>query len=98
MYVDEAQLLLKPEFVAKGLMIGEFHRSNNTPALHNAHFFPLRTPYPSLAIRHMVPSDLPFVAYDARLLRGYIGFFGEDTSASTQRTVAQAREALKALE
>lgn len=94
-YVDKVQALLKPEFVEKGLMIGEFHRSNNTPALHSSALFPLRTPYPSLAIRHMVPSDLPFLVHEERLLRGYLRVFRNDPSPSTQRNVEKAEEVLQ---
>jgi len=42
-------------------MIGEFHANNNTPGLHNSEFFPLRTPYPTLTLRHMHPSDVVFL-------------------------------------
>ena len=37
-------------------------RYNNSPGLRNPNFFPLRTPFPSLAMRYMVPSDLPFLS------------------------------------
>jgi Domain of unknown function (DUF6875) len=59
--IDQAQKLLKPEFVRSGLMLGEFHGRNNTPGLHNGAFRPLRSPVPLLAIRHMVPSDIVFL-------------------------------------
>ena len=44
-------------FVERGLMIGEFHSANNATGLRNSSFYPLRTPYPCLAVRHMVPGD-----------------------------------------
>jgi hypothetical protein len=50
---------LKEDFVAQGLMLGEFHLANNSAGLRNSSFFPLRTPYPCLAIRHMVSSGHP---------------------------------------
>lgn len=62
--IDEVQLECKPFFVAEGLMIGEFHRRNNACGLRNPDFYPLRTPFPSLALRHMVPSDLAFLSPD----------------------------------
>ena len=43
-------------------MIGEFHMVNNKSGLRNKNFYPLRTPYPSLAIRHMVSSDIAFMS------------------------------------
>lgn len=59
--VDQVQSLLKKDFVEMGLMLGEFHASNQSPGLRNAEFRPLRSPIPMLAIRHMVDSDLPFL-------------------------------------
>lgn len=63
--IDGTQRKLKPAFVERGLMIGEFHPLNDTPGLHNPAFYPLRSPLPMLAIRSMVDSDLPF------LVRGF---------------------------
>lgn len=59
--IDSVQKQLKPLFVDSGLMLGEFHKRNQTPGLHNPHFRPLRSPIPMLAIRFMVESDLPFL-------------------------------------
>lgn len=60
-FIDEIQKELKPDFVAEGLMLGEFHQFNRTPGLHNLEFFPLRSPLPMLAIRQMVESDIVFL-------------------------------------
>ncbi len=77
--IDGVQRKLKPAFVEQGLMLGEFHALNITPGLHNEHFYPLRSPIPILAIRHMVESDLVFMSRSsdpadarARFLRGYL--------------------------
>lgn len=59
--IDDVQHNLKPFFVEAGLMIGEFHKLNGTPGLHNKNFRPLRSPLPMLAIRFMVEADLPFL-------------------------------------
>lgn len=59
--VDRVQAELKPLFVAVGLMLGEFHATNESPGLRNPEFRPLRSPIPMLAIRYMVESDLPFL-------------------------------------
>merc|ERR1719152_158023 len=45
--IDGTQVALKEEFVARGLMLGEFHLLNNASGLHNPGFFPLRTPCPA---------------------------------------------------
>lgn len=59
--IDEVQYALKPEFVENGLMLGEFHATSTSPGLRNPAFFPLRSPVPMLAIRHIVETDLPFL-------------------------------------
>ena len=43
-------------------MIGEFHSINNSCGLRNESFYPLRTPIPCLAIRHMVGTDIAFMS------------------------------------
>ncbi|MBD6616962.1 hypothetical protein FNW02_14265 [Komarekiella sp. 'clone 1'] len=59
--IDGIQQKLKPSFVESGLMLGEFHKQNESSGLHNPNFRPLRSPIPLLAIRFMVESDLPFL-------------------------------------
>lgn len=79
--IDGVQQKLKPLFVEAGLMIGEFHKRNESPGLHNPNFRPLRSPIPILAIRFMVEADLPFLqgADDPRLrikyLKAYLQLF-----------------------
>lgn len=52
---------LKPEFVERGLMLGEFWPGHPDSGLHNESFRPLASPLPMLAMRHMVLSDLGFL-------------------------------------
>ena len=59
--IDRTKEELKPGFIERGLMLGEFHARNESPGLHNPEFRPLRSPTPMLAIRHMVPTDLVFL-------------------------------------
>lgn len=59
--IDQVQKKYKPAFVAEGLMLGEFHLLNEAHGLHNSEFRPLRSPFPMLVIRHMVPSDIVFL-------------------------------------
>jgi hypothetical protein len=77
--IDRTKEELKPSFVERGLMLGEFHRRNESPGIHNPNFRPLRSPIPMLAIRHMVSSDFIFLnrsEYDAatrlRYLEAYL--------------------------
>jgi hypothetical protein len=77
--IDKLQWRVKPEFVADGLMIGQFHPDNNEPGVHNSDFRPLRSPVPLLVIRAMVGTDLPFLTdrrqapeRRVRLVLGYL--------------------------
>ncbi|MFC5147080.1 DUF6875 domain-containing protein [Streptomyces aureoversilis] len=53
---------LKPEFVAEGMMLGEFFPGHPGPGLHNPDFRPLHSDTPLLVARSMVGNDLPFLA------------------------------------
>jgi hypothetical protein len=80
--IDDTQRTLKPAFVASGLMIGQFHPTPpDECGLWNADFRPLYSPLPLLAIRQMVPSDLPFLTGDAGLVRAYLARFGDAVPA-----------------
>lgn len=87
--IDETQNRLKDTFVEEGLMLGEFHLLNNSAGLRNEEFFPLRTPYPCLAIRHMVPSDLPFLKTKKAWTESYLKQF------DSAENFAKAKEELR---
>ncbi|MBW4718782.1 DUF6875 domain-containing protein [Saccharothrix obliqua] len=90
--VDGVQALLKPEYVRMGLMIGEFH--NGPPAksgLWNRDFRPLRSPVPMLAMRHMVPTDYPFLREDPEQARVYLELFGDQVPAQLRDQVERER-------
>lgn len=61
-YIDRIQQRLKPFFVEKRLMLGEFYPGNQSPGLHNSNFRPLQSPVPMLVIRSMTEPDLPFLS------------------------------------
>ncbi|QIR39598.1 hypothetical protein HCG51_24725 [Tolypothrix sp. PCC 7910] len=96
--IDSVQKKLKPLFVEAGLMLGEFHRRNQTPGLHNPHFRPLCSPVPMLVIRFMVESDLPFLENAAdlniriRYLEAYLNNF--DQRFNDETNCDRARQAL----
>jgi Domain of unknown function (DUF6875) len=52
---------LKPAFLGRGLMLGEFYPSCRKPGLRNPEFRPLRAPVPLLVIRQMVEPDVEFL-------------------------------------
>ncbi len=98
--IDSTQQKLKPLFVESGLMIGEFHKRNESPGLHNPNFRPLRSPIPLLAIRFMVEADLPFLESPAdphlriRYLEAYLKHFSHTFTDETKFQNAQKALAL----
>lgn len=95
--ISGVQRDLKPRFVAWGLMIGEFFAGNDTPGLRNPDFRPLASPLPMLAIRHMVESDLPFLARTldtaearSRFLRSYLRRLGQEAKPHNFDTALEA--------
>jgi hypothetical protein len=100
--IDPVQRALKPFFTAAGLMLGEFHPRSMTRGLHSADMFPLRSPFPMLAIRFMVESDIVFLMRDVdppaarcKFLSSYLNRLTGKLSDSNLRI---AREALTAAE
>jgi hypothetical protein len=83
--LNELHSLLKDEFVAEGLMIGQFHPDCDAAGLWNDHFRPLKAPIPLLAIREMVSSDLPFLVSDPHHAAIYLERFARGIPAHTRR-------------
>ncbi|HEX4953680.1 MAG TPA: YbaK/EbsC family protein [Thermoanaerobaculia bacterium] len=74
--IEAVQGALKSEYVAQGLMIGEFHPGPPRKAgLWNPDFRPLQSPVPMLVIRHMVPTDFAFLRDERPLLATYLARF-----------------------
>ncbi|PZO01908.1 MAG: hypothetical protein DCF30_06390 [Hyphomicrobiales bacterium] len=61
--------------LSRNRMIGLMHAQSDAPGLWNPDFRPLRSPYPILAIRHMVEHDAPFAARHPLLLLPYLARF-----------------------
>ena len=86
---------LKREDVRKGLMIGEFHDGPPPkPGLWNPDFRPLRSPVPLLAIRHMVPTDFPFLRDDDTTVAAYLQRFGDRVPTHLREHVRAAADRL----
>ncbi|MET9484896.1 DUF6875 domain-containing protein [Streptomyces sp. NPDC006638] len=79
--LDELQRKAKDEFVADGLMIGQFHPVCDEPGLWNTDFRPLRAPVPLLAVRKLLLFDLPFLITDDTHLDHYLKRFAPDLPA-----------------
>ncbi|MDP9864188.1 MULTISPECIES: DUF6875 domain-containing protein [Streptosporangium] len=73
--LDELQRRMKHEYVADGLMIGQFHPTCAEAGLWNEEFRPLRSPIPLLAIRTMLGLDLPFLWDETSNLDSYLERF-----------------------
>lgn len=88
--IDATQALLKPGFVEKGLMIGQFHPLPPIdPGLWNPDFRPLRSPVPLLAMRHLVANDLPFLTMDRRFVASYFALHGHNIPRKYRATVRE---------
>jgi hypothetical protein len=83
--VRDVQKRLKPLFVERHLMIGQFYQDCDEPGLWNPHFRPLRTPVPLLAIRNMVPTDIAFLYHEASYLQTYLDKFGKRGSIALRQ-------------
>ncbi|RKH62569.1 DUF6875 domain-containing protein [Corallococcus llansteffanensis] len=93
--IDAPQDRLKPTFVAEGLMVGQFHGLPPTnPGLWNPDFRPLKSPVPMLVIRHMVPSDLPFLTDARPLVESYVSRFGGKLSVKQQELITRLHPGL----
>ncbi|MFT7839286.1 hypothetical protein Q5530_24340 [Saccharothrix sp. BKS2] len=89
--VDRAQQELKPEYTRDGLMLGEFHPGPPEKAgLWNPAFRPLHSPVPLLAVRHMVPTDFPFLRDDDSTVAAYLQRFGDRVPAHLREHVQAA--------
>ncbi|HYA67155.1 MAG TPA: hypothetical protein VED63_00340, partial [Acidimicrobiales bacterium] len=83
--LDLLHAALKDEFVESGLMIGQFHPMCDAPGWRNPRSRPLRSPVPLFAIRKMIPSDLPFLAMNARHTSAYFERFATSIPAQTRK-------------
>jgi prolyl-tRNA editing enzyme YbaK/EbsC (Cys-tRNA(Pro) deacylase) len=89
--IDATQEQLKPEYVKKGLMIGEFHAIPPAkPGLWNPDFRPLRCPVSMLVIRHMVASDFAFLQGRRDFVAAYLDNYGDQVPPYLKDQVRRA--------
>jgi hypothetical protein len=74
--IEFVQKQLKPMFVERHLMIGQFFPDCGEPGLRNKAFRPLQAPIPLIAIRNMVPTDIAFLYGNEQYVAAYMGKFG----------------------
>lgn len=90
--IDLTQQELKPHYVSRGLMIGEFHAGPpQKGGLWNGEFRPLWCPVPLLAIRNLVPTDFPFLVDDSRFVQAYVTRIGDAVPDHLRPAVSEAR-------
>jgi hypothetical protein len=75
--LDEAQLRVKDDFVAQGLMVGQFHENCEVTAARNTNFAVSRAPVPVLAIRAIALHDIFFLADHRHWFETYREKFGK---------------------
>lgn len=92
--VEFVQKTLKPAFVQRHLMIGQFFQNCEEPGLWNNAFRPLQAPVPLIAIRNMVPTDVAFLYSEESYLRVYLEKFGSRGTAAL-RQIQRAMETEK---
>lgn len=60
-FIDGGHARLRMDFVARGLMIGEFHPLSTVTSVHNGEFAVMRCPAPMLVVRALSRHDLLFL-------------------------------------
>lgn len=91
--IDATQEDLKREYVRKGLMIGEFHPLPPQKAgLWNPDFRPLKAPVPMLVIRHMVPTDFPFLKDEKGFMEAYLNIYQDQVPVHIRTDVERTAE------
>jgi hypothetical protein len=75
--LDRAQARVKDDFVARGLMIGQFHENCEVTAARNPRFAVSKAPVPVLAIRAIALHDIFFLSERPDWFRKYQEKFGK---------------------
>ncbi|MGA8596062.1 MAG: DUF6875 domain-containing protein [Bryobacteraceae bacterium] len=86
---------LKPDFVRRGIMLGQFYQGCLETSVWNDHFYVLESPLPLLVLRSMVPSDFPFLHGDrgnGKMLIAYLNRFGNHIPIDVKRLLVEALE------
>jgi hypothetical protein len=75
--LDQAQARVKDDFVAQGLMIGQFHENCDVTAARNPRFAVSKAPVPVLAIRAIALHDVFFLSDRPHWFQKYREKFGK---------------------
>lgn len=98
--LDQAQAHVKDDFVAQGLMIGQFHENCEVTAARNPRFVVSGAPVPVLAIRSIALHDVFFLSERPHWFQKYrekFGkFFGPESTLMDPLLVERYRESEQA--
>ena len=72
--IDFTHPLLKPHFVEKGFMLGQFYPDCEIGGVHNINFKSLQSPMPLYVIRNIVLNDHLFLNDNQEYLRAYLRY------------------------
>ncbi|NEA53193.1 hypothetical protein G3I60_03150 [Streptomyces sp. SID13666] len=75
--LDKAQERVKDDYVAQGLMVGQFHENCDVRAARNPRFAVSKAPVPVLAIRSIALHDIFFLSERAQWFEKYREKFGK---------------------
>ncbi|MFG2386982.1 DUF6875 domain-containing protein [Streptomyces avermitilis] len=98
--LDQAQARVKDDFVAQGLMVGQFHENCDVTAARNPRFTVSKAPVPVLAIRAIALHDVFFLSERPHWFQKYrekFGkFFGPDSTVMDPLLIERYRESEQA--
>jgi len=92
--INDMHRRLKPFFLSRGMMLGEFFAESAKPGLHNPDFRPLRSDVPLLVIRTMMLTDIAFLSDRASFVTAFIHNFGAPGRTEVRSYLQRERDTL----
>ncbi len=93
-FIDAGHARLRPEFVRRAMMLGEFHPTSTVGSVHNRAFTVMQSPVPMFAVRALTTHDALFLDQPGpdrdELLGHYLDHLG-DRASTTVLGHVQAR-------
>lgn len=83
--LEGAYLDVKPAILRMGLMVGAFYPFSNRPSLLNSDFYPMRSPIPFFALRHMLEVDWRTLQERPEYMEAYRLHFATDADPGEVR-------------
>jgi hypothetical protein len=90
--IRQSHEICKPDYLDKGMILGEFFEGHPKPSLHNEGMTPLgHVPYPLYVLREMVPFDIVHMSERYSFIDAYVRKFGPMMFDTTVRALASGR-------